>query len=503
MPPAPSSASPQTGPSSVATGAASPGTPGNQPERLSTRRIVGVLSVLVVSALIMILNETVLSVAIPDIMVDFGISAATAQWLTTGFLLTMACIIPTTGWLLERFTIKRLFIVALSLFVVGTAMASFAPNFAMVLIGRVIQAGGTGIVLPLLMTSTLIMVPAAYRGTVMGLNSVVIAVAPAVGPTLSGIIVNALSWHWVFRLMLPLGVIVLLVGIFLLKPTGRTQKLPLDIPSVILSVLGFGGIVYALGSASSIAEGHFVPLIGLVVGVLALVFFVSRQRSLQNSSGSALLDLQPFRVRNFRLSVAVLMIAMAVMLGSVMVLPIMMQSGMGMNVMTVGLVMLPGGLLQGLLSPMIGRVFDRFGPRPVVIPGTILLAVGQGLFFLVHPDTGIAYIITVHIVFSIGMAMILTPMLTSALGSLPQRLYSHGSAIMNTLQQLGGAVGTALMTAALSIGAGLAATADASSGEAEVSGSHTAFLVGGILGIVALVIAPFITKTEEERHQVD
>ncbi|WP_129657330.1 MDR family MFS transporter [Rothia uropygialis] len=503
MSPGPSPASPQTGQFSEVVATEARATPEDQPEALPTKHIVGVLAVLVVSALIMILNETVLTVALPDIMADFEISAATAQWLTTGFLLTMACIIPTTGWMLERFTIKRLFLVALSLFVMGTAMAAFAPNFATILAGRVIQAGGTGIVLPLLMTSTLIMVPPAHRGTVMGLNSVVIAVAPAVGPTLSGIIVNALSWHWVFRMMLPLGVIVLLVGFFLLKPTGHTRKLPLDLASVVLAVLGFGGIVYALGSVSAIAEGRLTPLIGLVIGIIALVLFTSRQRKLQKASGSALLDLRPFAVRNFRLAVSVLMIAMAVMLGSVMVLPILMQSGMGINVMTVGLVMLPGGLLQGLLSPLIGRVYDKFGPRPMVIPGTVMLTAGQWLFFLIHPDTSVGFIVGVHIVFSLGMAMIMTPMMTVALGSLPQNLYSHGSAIMNTLQQLGGATGTAILTAALTVGTGIAVATGSSAGEAQVSGSHAAFFVGGVLGIVALVVAPFIRKITETHRTID
>ena len=468
------------------------------PEVLTTRHIVSVLAVLVVSALIMILNEKVLSVAIPDIMNDFGISAATAQWLTTGFLLTMACIIPTTGWMLERFTIKRLFVVALSLFVVGTALATFAQNFPTILAGRIIQAGGTGIVLPLLMTSTLIMVPPARRGTVMGLNSVVIAVAPAIGPTLSGIIVNALSWHWVFGLMLPMGVLVLFTGSLVLKPTGQTRALPLDVPSVLLAIVGFGGIVYALGSVSAIVAGNLVPLIGLILGVIGLSLFVSRQRRLQRTSESAFLDLRPFGVRNFRLGVSVLMIAMALMLGSVMVLPILLQSGMGFSVLTVGLVMLPGGLIQGLLSPLIGRAYDKFGPRPVVIPGTILLTAGEWLFFLVAPGTGIAYIVGVHITFSLGMAMIMTPMMTVALGSLPHKLYGHGSAIMNTLQQLGGATGTALLTAALTLGAAVAVVGGASDNDAQISGAHVAFGFGGVLGVVAILIAPFISKVKEE-----
>lgn len=465
-----------------------------EPERPTTKHIVAVISVLVVSALIMILNETVLTVALPNLMADFSITAATAQWLTTGFMLTMAVVIPTTGWMLQRFTTKGLFTAALLLFVIGTAMAAFAPSFAVVLLGRIVQAGGTAIILPLLMTTTLTYVPPAHRGTIMGLNSVVISVAPAIGPTISGMIVNALNWRWVFGLMLPVGVLVLLLGLVLIKTTGKTRKVPLDAFSVLLSVFAFGGIVYGLGSISALFQGSVVPVIALAIGVVALVLFTVRQVRLQRSADAALLDLRPFGVHNFRMSVIIVMIAMASMLGTVMVLPIFLQTGMGINVLTVGLIMLPGGLVQGILSPIVGRVYDKVGPRPVVIPGAILLAGGQWLLATINENSTVTTIIVLHVIFCIGMAMLMTPLMTVALGALPQNLYGHGSAIMNTLQQLSGAAGTAVLVAAMTLGAVAASSSGASEALSQVDGAQTAFIVGGVLGLVAVVCAPFVKK---------
>ncbi|MEV7649223.1 MFS transporter [Arthrobacter sp. NPDC089319] len=317
-----------------------------EPERVSPKRVAAVIAALVLSALIMILNETVLTVALPNLMADLGIQATTAQWLTTGFMLTMAVVIPTTGFMLQRFTTKSLFVTAMLLFIVGTALATIAPIFAVLLIARIVQAGGTAIILPLLMTTTLTSVPVQHRGTMMGLNSVVISVAPAIGPTLSGAVIDSLNWRWVFGLMIPVAFIVFLFGVFAIKTGKETRKAPLDVLSVVLSAFAFGGIVYALSSIADLLEGAWAPLVALVVGVISLVLFVNRQRARRRTE-SDLLDLRPFKVHNFRISVVIVMIAMATMLGTVMVMPIFMQNGMGLSTLTIGLALLPGGLIQG------------------------------------------------------------------------------------------------------------------------------------------------------------
>lgn len=466
--------------------------PGASEGLTSTRHIAQVIGVLVVSALIMILNETVLSVALPQLMGDFSVSAATVQWLTTGFMLTMAVVIPTTGFLLQRFSTRTLFTAAMILFIAGTALAAAAPGFEIMLLARVVQAGGTAVILPLLMTTTITTVPVAHRGTVMGLNSVVISVAPAIGPTVSGIIVDSMSWRWLFGLMLPATIVAFAAGLLLLRNTGRTRKAPLDVVSVVLSVFAFGGLVYGLANVASLLDGTIVgPATALIVGVVALGLFVARQKRLERT-GTALLDLNPFEVPHFRISVVIVVIAMATMLGTVVVLPIYLQAGLGVSILTTGLILLPGGLVQGVISPIVGRIYDAVGPRPIVIPGALLLAAGQWWLSTVGTDTSIGLVIAMHVVFCIGMAMLMTPLMTVSLGALPPRLYGHGSGIMNTLQQLAGAAGTALLVAALTIGAD--AAAGSGTAEAQASGAQTAFVLGGVLALIAVVAAPFVRR---------
>ena len=334
------------------------------------------LVVLVFSAMVMILNETILSVALPAIMGDFGIPATTAQWLTTGFMLTMAIVIPTTGFLLQRFTTRAIFLAAQSVFLVGTFVAAVAPVFPILLVGRVLQATGTALIMPLLMTVAMTVVPPQRRGTVMGLISIVMAVAPALGPTVSGFILNSLSWHWLFWVMLPLIGITLVTGLVFLRNVGETEATPLDIPSVLVSAVAFGGLIYALSSLSLIIEGEGAErwrtvAIG-VVGVIALIIFGLRQVRLAGR-GRALLDLRVFQVRNFTVAMLVLVVTFGALLGSVTVLPIYLQNSLGTTALVTGLVMLPGGLINALISPFIGRIYDSVGPRPLLIPGLTIL----------------------------------------------------------------------------------------------------------------------------------
>lgn len=477
-------------------------TPPAAPTQKVARGVAPVITVLVLSALVMILNETVLSVALPRLMGDFAVSASTAQWLTTGFMLTMAVVIPTTGYLIQRFTTRSIFVAAIVLFLVGTALATIAPGFAVMMLARVIQACGTAIILPLLMTTTLTLVPVAHRGTVMGLNSVVISVAPAIGPTISGVIIDSLGWRWIFGLMLPVVAIVFVVGLVILRIPSETRRTPFDVASVALSAFAFGGLVYGLATIGTLIDGgSMTPVVALVVGVAALAVFVARQVTLQKTD-SALLDLRPFQVHNFRISVVIVMICMATMLGTVVVLPIYLQTGLGVSVLTTGLLLLPGGLIQGVLSPFIGRIYDTLGPRPLVIPGAVMLAGGQWWLSRLGTDTGLGTVVAMHVVFCIGMAMLMTPLMTVALGSLPRRLYAHGSAIMNTLQQLAGAAGTALLVTAMSLGLAAAAGDGKARELAQTLGTQDAFVLGGCIALVAVVCSPFVKRLRPDVSEV-
>ncbi|MCQ9353364.1 DHA2 family efflux MFS transporter permease subunit [Corynebacterium sp. 153RC1] len=422
------------------------------PAQEFTRESKIVLVLLVLAATVMLLNETTLSIALPFIMDDFNVTAATAQWLTTGFILVLAVVIPTTGYLIERFSTRAIFFAAFALFIAGTLVAAIAPSFAVLLLGRVLQAAGTALVMPLLMTTVMLVVPPQKLGSVMGLIPVVIALAPAMGPTISGAILNVSTWHTIFWSMLPISIVMVLVGAKYMVNVGLGSTKRLDILSIPLAALGFGGVVYALSSIDAIVTGHGgLALLAGGIGVVALVLFTLRQLALVKHN-QALLDVRVFTQPNFALSVAVLMLLFGAFLGIVTVLPIYLQNSLGLSSLTAGLVAMPAGVVQAVSSPFVGRLFDRHGVRPLALPGGALaIAAAGGMAWASHADLAQPAVVfgALFGVLALGAALVFTPMMTGALSVLPRELSSHGSATFSTLQQLGGAAGIAVLVAVL------------------------------------------------------
>ncbi|ANY08488.1 DHA2 family efflux MFS transporter permease subunit [Pseudonocardia sp. HH130630-07] len=441
------------------------------------------IGVLVGAAFVMILNETILSVALRDLSVDLAVPTTTVQWLTSGFLLTMAVVIPTTGYLLDRFTPRQVFLASLGTFSVGTLVSGFAPGFEVLLAGRIVQAVGTALMLPLLMTTILRLVPEERRGATMGTITIVIAVAPAIGPTIGGAVLSGLGWRWMFWLVLPLSVAAFAVGARWLRLDGGGRPVPLDVASVLLSAVGFGGLVYGLSAIGKGSGEGLPPWVPVVVGVVALALFVTRQLRLQREH-RALLDLRPFTRRPFVVALVLTALVLLSLIGvAAVLLPLYLQTVLGTSTVVSGLAVLPGGLLLGLLGRPVGALFDRFGARPLVIPGAVLMASGLGLFSTMGPGTPLAVVIGFHLVLMAGLSLMMTPLMTEALGSLPDDLYSHGSAILSTLQQVAGAMGTALFVTVAALGSG---TAGASP---DAAGLHAAFAVAGGIGVLAVLLS--------------
>lgn len=450
------------------------------------------IGILVIAAFVMILNETIMGVALPPLMVDLDITASTAQWLTTGFLLTMAIVIPTTGYLFQRFTLRQVFIASMGVFSLGTLLAALAPGFELLLAGRVVQAVGTAIMLPLLTTTVLRVVPVSRRGSMMGIISIVIAVAPAIGPTISGVVLNTLDWRWMFWIVLPIALLTFGLGAALVRNVTTTSRVPLDVLSVVLSAFAFGGIVYALSSIGQASGDTLVQVwIPLGVGVIALALFVWRQISRQRDD-RALLDLRPLGTPTFSIGLGMLAISMMALFGALIMLPLYLQNVRGLDTLATGLLLLPGGLLMGLLSPLVGRIFDRTGARVLVIPGAVIVSVGLWLMTLLDAESPLVVVVVVHSMLMVGLATVMTPLMTSSLGSLPSELFSHGSAIFNTVQQLAGAAGTALFITVMSKTAAARAAGGASAVSTSQDGIHMAFIWGGAVSLVAVAASFFI-----------
>ncbi len=463
-----------------------------------------VVWLLLIAAFVAILNETTMSIAIPHLNVDLGVPPELGQWLTSAFMLTMAVVIPTTGFLLQRFTTRQAFLLAMTLFSLGTLLCLVAPGFWMLLAGRIVQAAGTAIAMPLLMTTVMTVVPAHARGRIMGRVGIVISLAPAIGPTLAGVLLDVANWRWIFGVVLPIALVALAIGAKLMTNLGETRKAPLDIASVILSALAFGGLVFGLSQAGGSHGADAAPAmpaeaaIGIIVAsVVVLGLFVWRQVALQRVD-DALLDLRVFTSRNFTMAIVVMGILSLAMFGTFTALPLYMQDVVQLSATESGLVVLPGAIMMGVLGPFIGRIYDARGPRILLIPGTALVAAVMIYYTTLTESTPVWALVAAQITMSIGMAMSFTPLFSASLGSLQPRLYSHGSAVLNTLQQVAGAAGVAVLITTM---ASVAASQEAQ-GVAELAagaaGARAAFLFSAIVAVIAVAAAFFVRKPEEQ-----
>ena len=446
-----------------------------------------VLRWLVGATFVVILNETIMINAIPRLMADFGVNANTAQWLSTAFMLTMAVVIPVTGWFLQRVTTRFAFGLAMGVFCAGTLLAAAAWTFPVLLVARVVQASGTAVMLPLLMTTLMGVVPAHDRGRVMGNVTLAISVAPALGPAVSGVTLQSLSWRWIFLVVLPIAAGIGVLGLRRLVNVGEPVAGRLDWGSVVIAALGFGTLVYGL-SEVGVQGDHTLANAALVVGVVGIGCFVWRQLVLQRTD-QPLLDLRALRIKVFSLSLGVMAIAFLAMLGSMILLQLYLQTMRGMSPLATGMLVMPGGLAMGLLGPRVGRIYDTRGARVLVVPGAIGLLLAMTSFTFLGQETPIWQILVAHVLLMVSLAALFTPVFTMGLGSLPPHLYSHGSSLLGTTQQVGGAMGTALVVTIMTSRAAALVHGGVVPVAASLMGMRWAFAVTAILCVVVLGLA--------------
>ncbi|RBO88305.1 MDR family MFS transporter [Nocardia puris] len=455
----------------------------------SAGRTPTVVRVLVLATFVVILNETIMINAIPRLMHDLDVTEVAAQWVSTAFMLTMAAVIPTTGWFLQRVTTRSAYTVAMGVFLAGTALSAVAPTFEVLLAGRIVQAVGTAVMMPLLMTTLMTVVPEHDRGRVMGNVTLAISVAPAMGPVISGAVLQAGSWRWLFVLVLPIAGAITWSGLRHLENVGEPEAGAIDMLSVVLAALGFGGLVFGLSRFEGGLSAE--PVLIVAAGAALIAAFVVRQLSLQRT-GTPLLDLRTLRSGTYTKALALMAMAFMAMLGSMMLLPLYLQNMRDLSPLETGLLVMPGGLAMGLLGPTIGRLFDRFGGRPLVIPGAVGIAVSMAGFTQISLTMPYWQLLVLHIVLMMSLAAIFTPVFTLGLGALPQHLYSHGSSILGTLQQVAAAFGTALVVTVMSARSTALIDGGTDPLEAGLDGARLAFLVSAALALAVIVLAVFL-----------
>lgn len=466
-----------------------------------------ILIALLISGAVGMFNETALNIALTNLIEVFQISAATAQWLTTGFMLTLGILMPISGLLLQTFSTRKLFIGSVISLIVGTLIAALAFNFEMLMFARVLQAVGMGLLLPLMFNTVLVIYPQEKRGAAMGLVALVIMVAPASGPTIGGLLIEYLTWHYIFWFSLPLLVIGLLIGLKYLENVTDVTKPRIDLLSVLLSTIGFGGVVFGFSKAGEGTEGwsSTVVVTSIVIGIVALVLFILRQ-----NMSDPMLNLSVFKYPMYVIGMLLIMSCMLISMSSTIILPMFLQTGSGLSVFITGLILLPGSALSGIIQPFVGRLFDKYGPKWLVIPGLMILTVMLWFFTTISPTSSVGLIIALHIGLTVGIALIWTPAQTNGLNQLPPELYPHGTAIMNTLQQVGGAIGTAVAISILTGGmenylhGSSAPTKQIEIANAMTAGSQSVFWFTMIIALIGLILAFFIRRVvnHEERHSV-
>lgn len=457
---------------------------------LSRKQIV-MLAVLVFGTFVTVLNQTVVAPALPSVMAEMSVDASTAQWLTTGFTLVNAIMIPITAFLTDRFTTKRLFLVSMVIFTAGSLLAGWGPNFAVLLLGRLVQAAGAGILMPLVMTVLMWTFPVDKRGTAMGLFGIVIAFGPAIGPTVAGVIIDRYTWHDMFYIITVLSAIVVLIGAFVLEKGGETNKdVSLDVPSVVLSSFGFGGLLYGLSTIGS--YGLRVDAIaGTLVGVVALVFFFRRQLKMEHP----MLQVRVLQNRKFLIATIIGMLVQGALLAAGILVPIYLQSLMGYSATVSGLVLLPGAIIMGAMGPIAGRLFDKHGPRVLALVGMGVLTLTTFCFAFLGTETGIITLTILYTVRLFSLSLVNMPITTWGMNALDNELVNHGTSVNNTFRQVAGSLGTAIIVSASTIATNMTSE---SMGELQGSifGIDVAFALAGVLCLIGFIMVVALVKNK-------
>lgn len=467
---------------------------------ISNKKRNTIILVMLSSAFVAMLNQTLLNTALPAIITGLKITDTTAQWLITGFMLVNGIMIPLTAFLMDRFHTRPLYIFSMSAFLVGFIIAALSPTFALLMFARVIQAIGAGILLPLMQFTVFTLFPAEKRGFAMGLTGIVAQSAPAIGPTLTGFLIDTFSWRAPFIVVALIAIIAFIVGAIFVESNNETKHTQLDKTSVVYSTLGFGLMLYGFSSAGNLGFSSPIVIISLIVGILIVAVFVTRQIRIDNP----LLNMRVFANRTFSLSSFASMVLFIGIVGPALLIPIYVQSGLGLSAILSGLVILPGAVVNAFMSVYTGKIYDKYGLKVLAIPGFILLIIMTILHCFLTSETPYWYIIVIYAVRMFAVALIIMPLNTIGINALESKNISHGTAIMNSLRIIAGAIGTAIMITIMAIvrtnyspSPGQTKTDIAQ--QATVLGVDAAFAFTTILLIIGFILTLLIkTKNKAE-----
>ncbi|PLT30523.1 DHA2 family efflux MFS transporter permease subunit [Peribacillus deserti] len=474
-------------------------------------RIGPIFAVMIAGAVAAFLNQTLINIALPQIMNQMHISAATANWLTTIFMLVNGIVIPVTAYLMNRFTTRQLYLASMGLFAAGTLICGIAPSFSIILIGRVVQAAGAGILFPLITNVIFTLFPPNRRGYAMGIFGIAMNFAPAVGPTLAGWVVQTYSWRVLFFIIFPIAFLNFAAAIFIVKNVTEVGRPKLDILGVILSTIGFGGILYAFTEAGTKGWASMEVAAMFAVSGISLSLFVWRQLRVE----APILEFRIFRYRIFTLTTIINIIVTMAMFSGMILMPIYMQNVRGFSPLMSGLLLLPGGIVMGIMSPITGRLFDKYGAKWLAVIGLGITVITTFGLSRLHTDTSFNYVVTIYTARMLGMSLLMMPIFTAGLNELSLDLNRYGTAMVNTLRMIAGAVGMAFFVSIMTNNGAqhvkeiirLQQISPADKGEiaaainqGTVMGVNDAFYIAAWLTAAAFILAFFIKRTSPREN---
>ncbi|MBU9721475.1 MULTISPECIES: MDR family MFS transporter [Bacillaceae] len=454
-----------------------------------------IVTLLLSGTFIAILNQTLMITAIPPIMHEMNITPNTAQWLTTVFMLVNGIMIPISAFFIEKYTTRQLFMTAMGLFTLGTVIGALAPNFEVLLLARIIQSAGAGILLPLMQTVFLMIFPVNKRGAAMGLVGLVISFAPAIGPALSGWILINYSWRVLFIFILPIAILAIIVSYFKLVNVTDLKNPKVDVPSIIMSSFGFGGLLYGFTSAGNNGWGSIITIVTIGIGVISLTLFILRQLRMEKP----MLEFRVFKYKVFAIATILGMIGFLGLIGLETLIPLYMQNMRGFTPMEAGLAILPGALVSGFMSPITGRIFDKVGAKWLSIIGLIIMTLSSLPFSFLSTNTSFTFIAVMFALRMFGFSMVMMPVTTAGLNQLPRRLIPHGAAMNNTMRQVSASIGTAILVTVMTTTA-LTAENSGTIPNPDIFGANIAFAIITGLSFLGIFMAFSITKTSPEEE---
>lgn len=457
-----------------------------------SKQDITVLIILLFGTFLSFLNQTLMNVALPSVMKDFDITAAQGQWLSNGYMLISGVMIPATAFLIDRFKTRHLYLTSMIVFTLGTFIASISINYPMLIAGRMIQALGAGPISPLMTVVIMNMFPVQSRGKAMGFIGLAMNFAPAIGPTLSGWIVQSYDWRSIFYVILPLGIINILVAIFALKNFGEQTYPKFNFLGIVLSTIGLGTLLLGFSNAGDKPWFTFNVAGFVLIGLVVTGLFIYQQ----THTKLPMLNFSVFKHRIFTLSSITNFVVIMGLYGGMILLPLYIQNVRGVSPMTSGMVLLPGAIIMAIMSPITGALYDRIGARYLSFTGLIILSIGTFMFTLIDMNTTVTYLAIMQGVRSFGLGLALMPIQTDALNDLPLELMSHGSAMYNTIRQIAGSLGTALLVTIMSISTSnfAAENVGVSIEEATLHGIQIAYIVVTAISVVAAVMCLKLSK---------